>query len=565
MNSIRKKLFLAFGITTFFMFLLGSVSLYELSQINQNVKVMYHDQVNGLNFIKNAQYYIAIVQRTEKNVILSPTIDEKKEHITHFEEYYSKGIIENLNEFKKMSHESDIKQIDLLLDAINEVKEQQLQSINKSMASKNSEAYAMSKDNSNKFAAIEKTIDKISEHKLEEAMQKYDNSMSIYKKVVTLVVIFTIIALVISILLAITISASIIKPLKKSIDFAKNLADGNLTNSLKIKATDEIGVLINALNNTGMKLKDIVSQIKLNSSEVALGSEQLASAMHNTSITTTEIGQKISNSSDNIQNIVSSVEEINKSIQAISSSSNKVSILADETKTNSFSLKEYADKGRKSVDIAALAMSDVQTSTTEVKSIIDELNVLSNKIGNITSMITNIANQTNMLALNAAIEAARAGEQGKGFSVVAEQVKKLAEESASAANSIENMIIEIQSKTEVAVDSISLTEDKVREGISVSNDTKSQIKLVIDNMNILIEKIEEISLQTVEQAKRANNISENMNGIVVNTQNLSSTTQEINANIEEQTAVIEEVSSTSETLSSMTENLNSIVEYFKVV
>lgn len=565
MNSIRKKLLLAFGVTTLFMFLLGSISLFELSQINQNVKVMYHDQVNGINYIKNAQYYIAKVQRTEKNILLSPTIDEKKEHTMHLEEYYSKGIIESLNEFKKMSHESDMKQIDLLLEGINKVKEQQLEAINKSIALKNQEAYAISKDNIEKFTSIEKTIDEIAEHKLEEAKQEYDSSMFIYKRVTTLVIIFTAVSLVISILLAVTISSSIIKPLKKSVDFAKNLADGNLTNSLKIKATDEIGILINALNNTGIKLNDIVTQIKSTSGEVALGSEQLASAMENTTKTSTEIVEKISNSSHNIQDIVSAVEEINTSIQAISSSSDAVSVFADETKTSSFTLKEYADKGRMSVDTAALAMSDIQISTTEVKVIIDELNVLSNKIGNITSMITSIANQTNMLALNAAIEAARAGEHGRGFSVVAEEVRKLAEESASATNSIENMIKEIQSKTEVAVNTISLTEDKVKEGISVSKYAKDQIKLVIDNMNNLIEKIEEISSQTVEQAKQAANISQNMDGIVLSVQNLSSATEEINANIEEQTAVIEEVSSTSETLSSMTENLNSMVEYFKVV
>jgi len=565
MNSIRKKLFLAFGITTFLIFLLGSVGIYQLSEINQNVEEMYHDQVKGINFIKDAQYYIAIVQRSEKNVILSPTIDEKKEHASHLEEYYSKGIVENLNEFKSMSHESDNKQIDSLLEDIIKVKKQQLEAIDKSMSFKNTEAYEISKYNSAKFSTIEKTIDEIARHKLEEAKQKYDSSILIYERVIILVIIFTAVALIISIILAVTISSSIVKPLKKSVNFAKDLAEGNLTDRLNVKATDEIGVLVNALNNTGMKLKDIVTQIKLTSNEVALGSEQLASAMHNTSNTTTEIGEKVSNSSDNIQDIVSAVEEINKSIQAISASSNKVSIFADETKTNSFALKDYADKGRRSVETAALAMSDIQTSTAQVKGVIYELDVLSNKIESITSLITNIANQTNMLALNAAIEAARAGEQGKGFSVVAEEVKKLAEESAAAANSIEQMIIDIQSKTEGAVNSISLTEDKVKEGIAVSMDTKNQIKLVIDNMNILIEKIEEISSQTVEQAKQSSNISENMHGIVVNTQNLFSTTQEINANIEEQTYVIKEVSSTSKTLSTMTENLNSIVEYFKVI
>jgi len=277
-----------------------------------------------------------------------------------------------------------------------------------------------------------------------------------------------------------------------------------------------------------------------------------------------EIGVKISTITDNIQHIVVSVEDVGENSQDISNSSDEVSALASKAKFNSLSFKEYADKGKNSVDVAVSSLLDIETATKEVKDSITDLDTLSKNIGNITSMITSIASQTNMLALNAAIEAARAGEQGRGFTVVADQVRKLAEESASAASNIDNMIMEVKKKTEIAVKNILLTETKVKEGTSVAQLSKDQMKLLIDNMDTLIKEIEEISTQASKQALASENIAANMTSIIKNTQNLSSSSQEITANIEEQIAVTEEISATSETLSTMTETLNDMVKYFKV-
>jgi len=404
----------------------------------------------------------------------------------------------------------------------------------------------------------------ITKNNVEQSKIEYDNSMIIYSKIVRLVLISSISAFIVSIVLTIVISSSIVTPLRKSINFAKNLAQGDLTDNLTVKSKDELGILTEALNNTGEKLENIVTKIKSTSLAVNTSSDQLAAAMEDTNKVTNEIGEKTVNVTHNIQDIVAAVEQTNNNIKLISTSSDKVSLLSKEAKNNSLTFKEHAYKGKDSIDITVSTMSDIEEATKKVKTSINDLQTLSSSIGNITSMITNIAEQTNMLALNATIEAARAGEHGRGFSVVADQVRKLAEESASAAKSIENMILDVKIKTKISVENIIITEKRVKQGSLVANDTENLINLIIENMDILVKQIEEISYEASNQATSTSSISYSMNNIVENTQLLYDASSDINSIIEEQIAVTQEVTSTTENLSKLTESLNSMVKYFKV-
>ncbi|MBC2581705.1 methyl-accepting chemotaxis protein [Clostridium sp. DJ247] len=564
MKSIRKRLLLGFSLILILLITLGIIGLYEMKEINYNVEHIYSEQLNGINYIKEAEYYIVRVQNAEKNVLLASTIEEKKEHSMHLEEFYSSGIIGNLNNLKNIVHQDDFRKIDDLINRITEIQKLEMNIINTSINGNNAEALTLTKEADTKFQDIEKITDEIAKDKLSEAKNSYIQSINIYNRDIKLVIGFIIIASIISLTAAIRMSSSIINPLNKSVQFAKELAEGNLKNNMNLKLKDELGELINSLNNTGEKLKDIVSQIKSTSTEVTSGSEQLSASIEDVNKVMNGIGQKISEISNSIQNTVFSVEEIDTSIQNISESSNEVSILTSEAKIESFTLKQYAEKGKDSVDIAIHSMIDIEKAAGEVKFSINELDVLSKKIEDITSMIGNIATQTNMLALNAAIEAARAGEHGKGFSVVAEQVRKLAEESASAASKIESMILEVRNKTEIAVSTINIAETKVKEGSTVSKETADHINLVIRNTNMLLERINSITKQASNQAISTKKIAKTMKNIVTNAHNVGSASQEITASIESQIAVIEEISSTSEELSSMTDSLNDMVGYFKI-
>ncbi|EQB86139.1 hypothetical protein M918_15600 [Clostridium sp. BL8] len=465
---------------------------------------------------------------------------------------------------KKMHHATDKDKIDSIIKNIEQVQSQQSKIIQLSMNNKSSEALLLSAENSKLFKSIEDEITIITKNNVEQSKIEYNNSMSIYSKIVRLVLLSSFSAFIVSIVLTIVISSSIITPLRKSISFAKNLSQGDLTDNLTIKSKDELGILTEALNNTGEKLENIVTKIKATSLEVNTGSDQLAAAMENTNKVTNEIGEKTVNVTHNIQGIVTAVEQTNNNIKLISTSSDKVSFLSKEAKNNSLTFKEHAYKGKDSVDITVSTMSDIEEATKKVKTSINDLETLSSSIGNITSMITDIAEQTNMLALNATIEAARAGEHGRGFSVVADQIRKLAEESASATKSIEKMILDVKIKTKISVENILITEKRVKQGSLVANDTENIINLIIDNMNILVKQIEEISYQASNQATSTSSISYSMNNIVENTQLLYDASRDINSIIEEQIAVTQEVTSTTENLSKLTESLNSMVKYFKV-
>lgn len=561
--SIKIKLSLAFGTILLFMLLLSAVGLYEMKQINYNVANIY-TQTNAINYIKDAQYNIANAQRAEKNVLLSTTLEEKQEHIMHLDEYYTDGIFNNLQEYKKMHHATDKDKIDSIIKNIEQVQSQQSKIIELSINNISAEALLLSAENSKLFKSIENEITMITKNNVEQSKIEYDNSMIIYSKIVKLVLMSSISAFIVSIILTIVISSSIVTPLRKSINFAKNLAQGDLTDNLTVKSKDELGILTEALNNTGEKLENIVTKIKSTSLAVNTSSDHLAAAMENTNKVTNEIGEKTVNVTHNIQDIVAAVEQTNNNIKLISTSSDKVSLLSKEAKNNSLTFKEHAYKGKDSIDITVSTMSDIEEATKKVKTSINDLETLSSSIGNITSMITNIAEQTNMLALNATIEAARAGEHGRGFSVVADQVRKLAEESASAAKSIENMILDVKIKTKISVENIIITEKRVKQGSLVANDTENLINLIIENMDILVKQIEEISYEASNQATSTSSISYSMNNIVENTQLLYDASSDINSIIEEQIAVTQEVTSTTENLSKLTESLNSMVKYFKV-
>lgn len=189
--------------------------------------------------------------------------------------------------------------------------------------------------------------------------------------------------------------------------------------------------------------------------------------------------------------------------------------------------------------------------------------MLSGKIDNIITVIKDIAAQTNLLALNASIEAARAGEHGKGFMVVAEEVRKLADGSAVAAADIENTIIEVQNKTYIAAKNIAITEKKVIEGSQAALVADTNLNVILESIALLAEKIRKIAQQSEEQADSAENISKHMDQAVFNSKDVVQSAHSINANIGEQIAAIQEISAVSSPLLTMTENLNKMIQYFR--
>lgn len=563
--GFRKKLLIGFSAIMIIMVFLGVFGLYEMKSINNNVKEIYNDSLKGVYYLKDAHYNIIKAQRAEKNVLLSKTKDEKMEHTMHLDETYTDGIIKNLNLYMALSAgEGNEAEIEALISKVNDVKKIQSEVIDKSMAGSEDEALALSQNSTKAFDKIDTLITELSQHELAEADDTFINSNSTYNKSFLIFIGIIFFALIAGAFIMSRMAASVIKPLKRSVRFADELSKGNLNSRIDIRmANDEIGMLVNSLNNTGEKLSEIVSEIKKSSMGLEESTEQLNMATEESNQVMDEIGVSVGAITDNIEQVVSSIEHISSNLKNIVINADEVSKLTQEANTESNTLIESAKKGRSSVDILIHNTKDIEKSTNEVHVTIDDLQVLSGKIDNIITVIKDIAAQTNLLALNASIEAARAGEHGRGFMVVAEEVRKLADGSAVAAADIENTIIEVQNKTNIAVQSITITEKKVIEGNQAALVADTNLTIILDSIAQLAEKIRKISVQSEEQANSAENISEHMDQAVINSKDVAQSAHNINGKIGEQIAAIQEISAVSNPLLMMTENLNKMIQYFQ--
>jgi len=221
-------------------------------------------------------------------------------------------------------------------------------------------------------------------------------------------------------------------------------------------------------------------------------------------------------------------------------------------------------------------MSDIKGAVDESVNVIKNLDQKSNKIGEIVGLITNIADQTNLLALNAAIEAARAGEHGRGFAVVADEVRKLAEESRKAAGQISNLIHEVQEGTAKTVASMDVGAKQVSEGSEALNKTASEIKGIVDKITTISSRVQEIAASAEEQSngvKEVTNSVEEISKAVVEaaaaTEEAASATEQQLSSVQQQIETIElqveatnEMSNSAEQLTVLGEELKQMVGRF---
>jgi chromosome segregation ATPase len=236
----------------------------------------------------------------------------------------------------------------------------------------------------------------------------------------------------------------------------------------------------------------------------------------------------------------------------------------EEMNVASTGVRNVVDTGMKDIEYLLIKTEENNQAGREIHAVIIKTDESSQKIGQASGVIASIAEQTNLLALNAAIEAARAGEAGRGFSVVAEEIRRLAEQSAASTKEIDNTVNELLTNSKEAVRTISNM-------ISVINEQAESVKRNKENYIAIKEAIQN-TLNTVEHLNGSGKEMQKMKNEIMDTlQNLSAiaeensaSTQEVTASMEEQTASVEEVANSSEELAKLAENLQTIISKFKI-
>ncbi|MEJ6951890.1 methyl-accepting chemotaxis protein [Natronospora cellulosivora (SeqCode)] len=371
--------------------------------------------------------------------------------------------------------------------------------------------------------------------------------------------------LFVSLAIFLSIRYLVTKPINKSLEFANSIAAGKLNiEDIQHKSKDEIGQLNKALNKMRMNLHNMIGQVAELSEQVAASSEELSASGEEVGIIADQVSHSIQNVASGAEEQSAQIEETSNTIKNLSTHMNNIAQRFKEVTDSASNMMTSIQDGNKSVSDSVIMINKVEEDSIEVASVIQELGKRSTEIGNIIDLINGIAAQTNLLALNAAIEAARAGEAGRGFSVVADEIRDLATESAGATDKISNIIKEIQSNVSVAIDKMEKSRDSVKQGVGVIKDTGGAFKEIKRVATTLEDVLLEVENSSIQINKNSEEVEKAINDIAAVSQEFAGSSQEVAASSEEQIASTEEIISSARQLSDMAEKLSNAVNKFDI-
>lgn len=373
------------------------------------------------------------------------------------------------------------------------------------------------------------------------------------------------IMLLICIVVGVVFVRSIVVPVNKLTSAAKVIANGDLCQKdIEVRTKDEIKDLAESFNLMKSNLHSLIHSMTANVEHTTSAAEELAAST-----------DEISKSSHDIANLV---EKMAISDNQAAVTGRESSIAMDETAqgvqriaeatqmlhSKAVDTQSIANDGEKTLHIAENQMSIIQQSSNTTNERIKKLSTQSAEIVNITKVITEITEQTNLLALNAAIEAARAGEHGKGFAVVADEVRKLAEESKASANQIVDVIALIQQETKEVEKAVNVTVLNVDEGVTFIQNAQNAFDGILTAIVDMTSQIEDVSASTQQISASTEEMAASVNEMSSSSNYAAQQSETIASTIEEQAATLQEINAVARALSEEAVSVKEEINKFKV-
>ncbi|MGN9863684.1 methyl-accepting chemotaxis protein [Bacillus swezeyi] len=563
--KIRSKLFIIIIISALALSIVGIQGIRGLSKISKGSEIIYQEQLipnqlfatlraNNLE-LDTYNFELMVTKDKSRNETLQKNIDEKNEENTAvMEEIDQLNLAGSLSE-KYESFKSEYTE---------------LQNIGKQMRSlamdnKNKEAYDVYlQDMEPQRESVNNLIKDIQTLNSESAKTIYQQDSKEAGSIIILLIIVMAASLVLSVSIGLLMTRLIAKPIKDIQALFAQTEQGDFTVEGTYQSKDELGLLTASFNKMVAGVRAIIETVGETSHQVASSSQQLsASADESTkaseyiSTTIQELAAGSEQQADSVENSRTVIKGMTEFAGRISSNAEKAAATADQTAQMSL-------EGTKAINKVSVQMQSINETVVSLSEAFKHLTERSNEIGNITEVITSIAEQTNLLALNAAIEAARAGEQGKGFAVVADEVRTLAEQSARSAEQITKLIAIIQNDTKQTMNTVISATGEVKEGLVVVNEAGGAFHKIENSITEVVTQINDVTNLVKNLTAGTSEIETAITGVKEVAETAAESTQTVSAATQEQLASMEEIAAASQILAQNAEELQHLIQKFKI-
>lgn len=368
-------------------------------------------------------------------------------------------------------------------------------------------------------------------------------------------------------LLIITIflfSRSVTGQIGKVNQMSKFLANGNFMHSIQITSKDEFGQMMNNLNHTSAMLRTMLTKVTEHGQTASMTSEYFSASAKQSSQASDEISTMIQGVAIGADTQMISSKELTQTMEELATGIQRVAESCTSVWEVSQQTSYKAEYGNHIIQQAVTEMNEVNLTVTNTAELVEKLSQRTNEIGRIISVIQEISGQTNLLSLNAAIEAARAGEHGRGFSVVSQEIRKLAEHSRASAAEIRTLIEEIQDLTGTVVQSMHIGSKMVNNGTSFVNQAGENFVSILDDIQSMVVQIQEISSSTEQMTASSEEVTATVEEFSNIAEEASGNSQNVAAACQQQQAFMIEITSSAQHLSETMQELQRLTSKFKV-
>lgn len=369
----------------------------------------------------------------------------------------------------------------------------------------------------------------------------------------------------VALVLGFYVSNNISKPITHLMNRIESISNRNLNHEpLKITSNDEVGRLTLATNDMNEQLKDIVMNIQEGASTVTESSNNLKVAAQEVTNGMTQTNEAMEQIAEGTEAQATSASDLRTIMQTFTQNVEQANENSLKVQSHSESVQAMTEEGQKLINDTEQQMYKIDTIVKQAVNRVEGLNNQTREITQLVQVITEIADQTNLLALNAAIEAARAGEQGKGFAVVADEVRKLAEQVSHSVSNISTIVNKIQNETNVVTRSLVEGYEEVEKGskqTQFSSETYQNISAAITEM---VSNIKSVTQNLQHIANNTNEIDHAIENIAAISEQSAASSEQTAATIQEVTSSMESVAHNAEQLNGTADKLQEVVQQFKL-